>query len=162
MQLLLLRIGVGVGEADSNPPSHSMICPDLYHQKNAQRPWRYLAWVLTGAFLSVLVGGWMLSVVRLADSVRRRGFTGNFSGCIGALHGEGTAERLLRSVKAGNAGPCVQGSGGLHLARCCVCDIVAAGALVSFAGYASVIWVPIYLVRIHGMGTGEWVPTWRC
>jgi predicted MFS family arabinose efflux permease len=33
--------------------------------------------------------------------------------------------------------------------------IVAAGALVSFAGYASVIWVPIYLVRIHGMGTGE-------
>ena len=35
------------------------------------------------------------------------------------------------------------------------CDIIAAGALVSFAGYASVIWVPIYLVRIHGMGTGE-------
>ena len=33
--------------------------------------------------------------------------------------------------------------------------IVAAGALVSFTGYASVIWIPIYLVRIHGMGTGE-------
>ena len=29
MQLLLLRIGVGVGEAGSNPPSHSMIA-DLY------------------------------------------------------------------------------------------------------------------------------------
>ena len=33
--------------------------------------------------------------------------------------------------------------------------IVIAGSLVSFAGYASVIWVPIYLVRIHEMGTGE-------
>ncbi len=29
LQLLLLRIGVGVGEAGSNPPSHSMIA-DLY------------------------------------------------------------------------------------------------------------------------------------
>jgi predicted MFS family arabinose efflux permease len=34
-------------------------------------------------------------------------------------------------------------------------NIVAAGALIAFTGYASVIWVPIYLVRIHGMGTGE-------
>ena len=34
-------------------------------------------------------------------------------------------------------------------------NIVAAGALISFTGYAAVIWVPIYLVRIHGMGTGE-------
>ncbi|MDP7390014.1 MAG: hypothetical protein QF806_07755, partial [Pseudomonadales bacterium] len=33
--------------------------------------------------------------------------------------------------------------------------IVIAGALVSLAGYASVIWVPVYLVRIHEMGTGE-------
>ena len=34
-------------------------------------------------------------------------------------------------------------------------NIVAAGSLIAFTGYASVIWVPIYLVRIHGMGTGE-------
>jgi predicted MFS family arabinose efflux permease len=34
-------------------------------------------------------------------------------------------------------------------------NIVAAGALIAFTGYASVIWIPIYLVRIHGMGTGE-------
>ena len=58
MQLLLLRIGVGVGEAGSNPPSHSMIA-DLYPPEKRQRPWRYLARVLTGAFLSVfwLVAG---------------------------------------------------------------------------------------------------------
>ena len=34
-------------------------------------------------------------------------------------------------------------------------NTIAGGALISFTGYASVIWVPIYLVRIHGMGTGE-------
>ena len=33
--------------------------------------------------------------------------------------------------------------------------VVAAGALITFTGYASIIWIPIYLVRIHEMGTGE-------
>ena len=33
--------------------------------------------------------------------------------------------------------------------------IVIAGSLIAFTGYASVIWIPIYLVRIHEMGTGE-------
>jgi predicted MFS family arabinose efflux permease len=33
-------------------------------------------------------------------------------------------------------------------------NIIIAGTLVAFTGYASVIWVPIYLVRIHDMGTG--------
>ena len=33
--------------------------------------------------------------------------------------------------------------------------IVIAGSLIAFTGYATVIWIPIYLVRIHEMGTGE-------
>ena len=30
-----------------------------------------------------------------------------------------------------------------------------AGSLIAFTGYATIIWIPIYLVRIHEMGTGE-------
>ena len=33
--------------------------------------------------------------------------------------------------------------------------IVIAGSLIAFTGYATIIWIPIYLVRIHEMGTGE-------
>ena len=33
-------------------------------------------------------------------------------------------------------------------------NIVIAGALMAFSGYAAVIWVPTYLQRVHGMGTG--------
>jgi len=32
---------------------------------------------------------------------------------------------------------------------------VIAGTLVSFFGYALVLWVPVFLVRVHGMSTGE-------
>jgi len=34
-------------------------------------------------------------------------------------------------------------------------NTIAAGTLVSFTSYAFVVWFPIYLIRIHGMGTGE-------
>jgi MFS family permease len=34
-------------------------------------------------------------------------------------------------------------------------NTVIAGSLVSFFGYALVLWVPVYLVRTHGMSTGE-------
>ena len=33
--------------------------------------------------------------------------------------------------------------------------LLAANVLISFAGYAGIAWVPVYLQRVHGMGTGE-------
>ena len=39
-QLLLARIGVGVGEAGSNPPSHSIIS-DLYKPEERPPPWPF-------------------------------------------------------------------------------------------------------------------------
>ena len=40
VQLLLMRIGVGVGEAGSNPPSHSMIS-DLYRLRIGPPQWPF-------------------------------------------------------------------------------------------------------------------------
>ncbi|MEG8031655.1 MFS transporter [Sphingomonas aurantiaca] len=44
-QLMLFRIGVGIGEAGSSPPSHSIIA-DLYPPKSARARWRCIrsAW----------------------------------------------------------------------------------------------------------------------
>ena len=43
--------------------------------------------------------------------------------------------------------------------------IVIAGSLIAFTGYATIIWIPIYLVRIHEMGTAKQAVTlpyhWR-
>ena len=58
MQLLLLRIGVGVGEAGSNPPSHSMIADlyppekrstahgDIWHGYQLGHSYRFFGWWL--------------------------------------------------------------------------------------------------------------------
>ena len=59
MQLLLLRIGVGVGEAGSNPPSHSMIA-DLYPpEKRSTAMAIFGTGINWGILIGFLVGGWI-------------------------------------------------------------------------------------------------------
>ena len=59
VQLALARIGVGIGEAGSSPPSHSMIS-DLYlPEKRATAMGIYAAGINVGVLLGFLVGGWV-------------------------------------------------------------------------------------------------------
>ena len=59
LQLALARIGVGIGEAGSSPPSHSMIS-DLYPpEKRATAMGIYAAGINIGILLGFLVGGWI-------------------------------------------------------------------------------------------------------
>ena len=58
-QLLLLRIGVGVGEAGSNPPSHSIIA-DLYpKEQRATAMAIFGTGINWGILIGFLVGGWI-------------------------------------------------------------------------------------------------------
>ena len=63
--LLLARIGVGVGEAGSNPPSHSIIS-DLYapHERATAMAIFGLG-VNFGIMLGYLIGGWAVSYTHL-------------------------------------------------------------------------------------------------
>lgn len=56
-QLLLARIGVGVGEAGSSPPSHSIIA-DLYPPEQRAGAMAIYTWGITfGAFAGTFIGG---------------------------------------------------------------------------------------------------------
>ena len=59
VQLLLLRIGVGVGEAGSNPPSHSMIA-DLYPPEQRSTAMAIFGTGINwGILFGFLLGGWI-------------------------------------------------------------------------------------------------------
>lgn len=61
-QLLIARIGVGIGEAGSSPPSHSIIA-DLYPpEKRAGAMGIYSLGVVLGAALGTFIGGLVASV----------------------------------------------------------------------------------------------------
>ena len=157
-QLLLLRIGVGVGEAGSNPPSHSIIA-DLYpKEQRATAMAVFGTGINWGILIGFLVGGWInewygwrtafvvvgLPGILIAVLVR---FTlteppRGYADAQGEKPPVVTPPPFWTVVKFMAANRVLR-------------NIVEAGALIAFTGYASVIWVPIYLVRIHGMGTGE-------
>ena len=58
-QLALARIGVGVGEAGSSPPSHSMIADMYAPNERASAMAIYSLGVYFGVMIGFLVGGWV-------------------------------------------------------------------------------------------------------
>ncbi|MBO6635768.1 MAG: MFS transporter, partial [Parvibaculum sp.] len=58
-QLALARIGVGIGEAGSSPPSHSMISDMFPPEKRAGAMGIYSLGINIGILIGFLVGGWV-------------------------------------------------------------------------------------------------------
>ncbi|MEZ5560273.1 MAG: MFS transporter [Pseudomonadales bacterium] len=153
-QMLLARIGVGVGEAGSNPPSHSIIA-DLYapHER-ATAMSVFALGVNVGIMLGYLIGGWVnewldwrwafivagvpglliAAVVRFTVREPPRGYVEQRTAQV-------QAPPFLAVLRTMTASPILR-------------QVVLGGTLAAFAGYALVIWVPVYLVRVHQMGTG--------
>ena len=155
VQLLLLRIGVGVGEAGSNPPSHSIIA-DLYPpEKRSTAMAIFGTGINWGILIGFLVGGWINEWYGWQAAFVIVGLPGILLALLVRFTvvepSRGHSEALQQEVAVPGFWEVV----GFIWRNSVLRHIVVAGALVSFAGYASVIWIPIYLVRIHDMGTGE-------
>lgn len=153
--LLLARIGVGVGEAGGSPPSHSLISDYFPPETRATALSVYSLGIPVGILLGYLLGGWinefygwrmaffvigapgvvLAVIVRLTLREPPRGYSEG-------LQDTGHKPPLLDVVKT------LWGRRSFrHLA-------VAAG-LHSFVGYGFGQWVPSFLIRSHGMSTGE-------
>jgi len=154
-QLLLARIGVGVGEAGSNPPSHSMIA-DLYPPENRATAMAIFGTgVNWGILLGFLIGGWINEWYGWRVAFVVVGMPGLLLAALVRFTVKepvrGQSEQLKEALPPPPFWSVVRFMASNPILR----NVVAACTLIAFAGYASVIWIPIYLIRIHGMGTGE-------
>lgn len=158
-QLLAARIGVGVGEAGCSPPAHSMIADYFPANKRATALGIYSLGIPVGILFGFMAGGWLneffgwrvaffvvgVPGILLAVLVRftlREPSRGMAEGRVDTAEQPGIMETFVflwnkRSFR--------------HLAL--------GGALTAFVGYGVVTWVPSFLIRTHGMDTGE-VGTW--
>ena len=151
--LLLARIGVGVGEAGSNPPSHSMIA-DLYPPDRRGTAMAIFAvGVNLGIMLGYLIGGWVNQWLDWRWAFVVAGLPGLL---IAALVRYTIREppRLTPSGGAEKAPPFLETA--LFMWRSPILrHTVIAGTLVSFSGYAAIAWLPTFLVRVHDFNTGQ-------
>ncbi len=114
-----------------------------------------------GILLGFLVGGWVNEFFGWRAAFLIVGVPGIALALLVRFHGPGAAPGMAATasarpapVRSASSGPTVQGGGALYGGPGDPSAPHFCSALVAFAGYAAVIWVPVYLVRIHGLGTG--------
>ena len=158
-QLLLARVGVGVGEAGCTPAAHSLISDAVPISRRASAIAFYGLGIPIGSLLGLIIGGF------LADTVGwRRAFM--VVGAPGLLLAAfvwfalrdprfGSVATALRATAA----PVAQMS-----AREALKEIFSsraflylslAGGFVAFLGYGKAVWAVIFFIRTHGLSPGE-------
>lgn len=158
-QLALARIGVGVGEAGSNPPSHSMIA-DLYPPEERTTAMAIFGTGINwGILLGFLIGGWVAEWYGWRVVFFVVGIPGLLLAAIVQFTVKepprGYSEQASRDVDEAESAPSFFSVARYMKGDPILRNVMAGGTLMAFSGYASVIWVPTYLQRVHGMGTGE-------
>jgi len=156
LQLLLARIGVGIGEAGCSPPAHSIIADYFKADARARAMAIYFLGLPLGSMLGYLLGGWVNELYGWRVALL----------CVG-LPGLGLAVLVrlsLREPPRGHADG-IQGSdheapplksalAGLWNNRS-FRHLVAGTSLVALSTYGSATWFPAFMMRTHGMTTGQ-------
>ncbi len=150
-QLALCRIGVGVGEAGSSPPSHSMIA-DLYPpQQRSTALGIYALGVYVGVLIGFLIGGFVAEYVGWRYAFLIVGLPGLIIALIVRFTlvepPRGHSEQLSAPLETGGIA-----KGFRHLlASPATLHLTLGCTLTSFVGYGGVIWITSYFVRSHGL-----------
>ncbi|MAU61477.1 MAG: MFS transporter [Parvibaculum sp.] len=161
VQLALARIGVGIGEAGSSPPSHSMISDMFPPEKRASAMGIYSLGINIGILIGFLVGGW----VSQWYGWRAAFFIVGAPGLLIALLVRFTLKEPERghadgiSAQASAAAPKVGEVWKLLWSQKSFRHIAFGCALAAFGGYAGVTWIPAFLIRSFEMSPGE-IGTW--
>jgi predicted MFS family arabinose efflux permease len=164
LQLLLVRIGVAVGEAGCVPPAQSLIA-DYFSR--AERP-RATARYLMGAPLSVVIGfflaGWINQFYGWRITFIVLGLPGVVVATLAWLTLREPRATESRAVAASGVSqakdpPTITAVVVTLWGNATFRQLLLALSILSFFFFGIVQWVPAFFVRTHGLQTGE-LGTW--
>lgn len=155
-QLLLARVGVGIGEAGCSPPAHSMIS-DLYppHER-ATAMSIYNMGIYFGMLIGILAGGWINEVLGWRWALVAVGLPG----LLFALLIRTTLREPPRGLsepdrQAAETPPAMGDVIALLWNRRSFRHMALAASLHAFASYGVGGWMAPFLQRVHELGSGE-------
>ena len=158
-QLLAARVGVGVGEAGGSPPSHSMISDIFSPQRRASALGFYSMGVNIGILFGFLLGGWLNEFFgwRVAFMVV------GIPGVLLAMIVRWTVAEPIRGLSDNklvvSESTSFRGVLKVLWASKAFRHIGMGAALNAFVGYSTSNWTASFMIRSHGMSTGE-LGTW--
>jgi predicted MFS family arabinose efflux permease len=155
LQLLLARIGVGIGEAGGSPPSHSIISDIFPPESRASAIGFYSMGVNVGILFGFLAGGWLNEFFgwRMAFLVV------GAPGILLAIIVRFTLAEPVRGISEKRSG----GSDGVPMkevlavlwSRRSFRHMALGAGLNAFCAYSVSNWIASFMIRTHGMSTGE-------
>lgn len=154
-QLLLARIGVGIGEAGGSPPSHAMISDYFPPEKRATA----LSIYSTGVYIGIMIG--FLSGGYIADTFgwRYAFFIVGLPGILLALIVRFTVAeppRGLNDKEKSNLESVPLKTVVTHfISRKSMVLVTLGSASASFIGYGNGNFMPAFLSRVHGMSNTD-------
>ncbi len=154
-QLVFARIGVGVGEAGSNPPSHSIIS-DLFTLKYRGTA---LAIFSQGVSLGIVLGLYGGAQIAAAYGWRVAFFALGLPGLLIALlvlftlvePRRGAAEAQPLSANIPTFGETIR----FIASQRSLVHIITGATLATLVGYSGVLWWPSFIVRSHGLSPAD-------
>jgi len=153
--LLVYRVGVGVGEAGGSPPAHSLISDYFAPERRATALGIFSLGVPLGILVGFLAGGWLDETLGWRTAFMVVGLPGLFLSVLVMLTlkepPRGYSEGLVAEGEAPGAGDVIRFLWRSRSFR----HLSFASALYTFVGYSVVNWAPSFLIRSHGMSTGE-------
>ncbi len=161
VQLLLARIGVGVGEAGGSPPSHSIISDIFPPEKRASAMGFYSTGVNIGILFGFLLGGWLNEFFGWRVAFIVVGIPGIFV----ALLVRATLAEPMRGLSENKhtapeePSPSLGQTLSILWSRRSFRHMSFAAALNAFCGYSTASWTASFMIRSHSMSTGE-LGTW--
>lgn len=155
-QLLLARIGVGVGEAGCTPAAHSLIADSVPKEKRSGALAFYALGIPAGTLLGMMIGGFLSDTLGWRKAFMVVGLPGLMLALIVLLilrdPRQSTAVQAMTTPVPRLGGretlKVIFGSPALIL-------LLVAGSSASFLAYGKVTWATIFFQRTHGLSPGE-------
>jgi MFS family permease len=158
-QLVLARIGVGVGEAGCSPPAHSMISDYFPPEQRGRAFGIYSLGIPIGASFGVFAGGWINEIFDWRTAFLVVGMPGVVLAIVSQLTLREPARGASEGMVAHGEAPRALEVARVMWSRRSFRHLALAGALHALVGYGVGAFNAAFLMRSHGMGTGE-IGTW--
>jgi len=160
VQLLLARIGVGIGEAGCSPPAHSIISDYYPASKRATALSIYSMGIYIGVLIGYLCGGWLNEFFGWRMALMAVGLPG----ILYALLLSATVKEPIRGMsdtknKDPDYIPTLSEVARTLWNKKSFRYLALGAGFNAFISYGVGNWSPSYLARIHGMSSGE-IGTW--
>jgi MFS family permease len=159
LQLLLARVGVGIGEAGGSPPSLSIISDIFPPENRAGALGFYSMGVNIGILFGFLLGGWLNEFFGWRVAFMVVGAPGILLAIVVRMSLAEPVRGIAERRVASDAVVPFRDVLALLWSRKSFRHMALGAALNAFAAYSSASWTASFMIRTHDMATGE-LGTW--